>query len=407
MTLGRPTRFFSRKRLFLTIASGLIIGGLATYIGLNYLPKPQPKSPAPTTQQASKKQEVVPKYPTLSLAAMGDMLAHDSVVSQAQKNDSYNFAPYFSYIRPVYKNSDVVFCNSETLTTGAEFGISGYPAFNAPKEFARDLKEAGGCNLINLATNHMNDKGQKAIDANINVWKDLDVLAYAGANSSMQEQTAVRYFTKNDIKVAFVAFADFSNNKDLTPYGINLYHDTELVKNLLGEARKNADVVIVSAHWGTEDSATINPDQTAAAQLFADNGADVVIGTGPHVLQKTSYLTGSNGKKTLVWYSVGNMLSSQLKINELTSGIAGFDIIKKNNAISIENISFKSTFMSYDWSAADKAAEKLSTRTNLQLRPLKDADASIKAMFGDNYSSEERLEYIRTTLGDNVKIALQ
>ena len=75
----------------------------------------------------------------LVFAAMGDQLAHDSVVAQAKTGSTYDFAPYFTAIRPLYKNADVVFCNPETLMAGQQLGISGYPTFNAPNEFARDL----------------------------------------------------------------------------------------------------------------------------------------------------------------------------------------------------------------------------------------------------------------------------
>ena len=56
------------------------------------------------------------------------------------------------------------------------------------------------------------------------------------------------------------------------------------MRQLMSEARQHADAVIVSAHWGTEDSHTVTADQQKFAKLFADFGADVVIGTGPHMI---------------------------------------------------------------------------------------------------------------------------
>ena len=247
-----------------------------------------------------------------------------------------------------------MFCNTETLSSGTAFGISGYPSFNAPTEFADGLTKGAGCNVINLATNHIADKGQLAINATLDNWQSQHVLAYSGANRSSAEQNTVRYFTKNGLKVAFIAFADFSNVTVPASYSLNNYHDTALVKKLLTEARANADVVIVSTHWGTEDSNIVNTDQQQAAKQFAELGADVVIGTGPHVVQRVSWLDRPSGSKTLVWYSTGNMLSSQLKTDELTGGVAGFTVTKQNGVVSITDMSFVGTFMSYEWSAADQ-----------------------------------------------------
>lgn len=370
--------------------------------------KPQVKEIVKPTMSHSVQPKNLEPSGVVRFAAMGDMLAHDSVVAQAKTAAGYDFRPYFNNIRPLYKDADAVFCNAEGLTTGAQFGISGYPAFNGPTEFARDLVEGAGCNVIGLANNHINDKGQAAIDANLAVWEGLKPLAISGANRTPEEQQTVRYFTKNGVRVAFLAFADYSNNKNLSPYGVNIYHNPELVKKLITEARSHADAVMVSAHWGTEDSNTVNSDQTATAQLFADSGADVVVGTGPHVLQPLQYVTAADGRKTLVWYSIGNMLSSQLKVDELTGVIAGFTVTKQpNGGVRISEPMAQITFMSYEWSTADKAAQRLSARSNLQLRTLRGSGTAAVDMFGAQYTQAERESYVRSTLGTEAGVVIK
>ena len=337
---------------------------------------------------------------SLHFAAMGDMLAHDSVVANAKTDSGYDFTTYFARVRHMYQQEDVVFCNPETAAAGEAYGVSGYPTFNAPTEFARDLNKEG-CNLINLATNHIADKGQPALDATLDVWQRQRILAVSGANRSVDEQNTVAYFTKNALRVAFVAFADFSNNQSVTSYGLNTYHNHELVTSLLGEARKNADVVVVSAHWGTEDSTTVNDDQRAAAALFASLGADVVIGTGPHVLQTVERLARPDGGKTLVWYSLGNFLSSQLEVNQLTGGVAEFTVTKNGTDVTVSDVMFQPTFMAYDWPVADRQAGRLSTRTHLALYPLDQAGERLAAF---NITVKDRQQFVRDTLGDEVKV---
>lgn len=400
MKLMNGGSFLKRYR-WLIFGTVLVLGaGLLTAIYLQQTNTPATKKPEKAVTIAEDKAKPQPVSPSLSFAAMGDMLAHDSVVNQARTSEGYDFTPYFSNIKSLYQGSDVTFCNPETPAAGSKYGISGYPTFNAPMEFSRDLSKSG-CNLINFATNHIADKGQSAINDTLTYWQELEPLAIAGANQSLEEQQAVRYFEKNGLKVAFVAFADFSNSPAPNSYSLNYYHDQTLVSNLLTEARQQADVVIVSAHWGVEDDHTVSQDQQRTAQMLADLGADVIIGTGPHVLQKVSKLVRADGGETLVWYSIGNMLSSQLKVDELTGGIAKFRITKEADGLQISDIGFSSTFMSYEWSEADRLADNLLARRNLKLSPLKDAHQET-ALFG--LTVQERLDKVRSWLGDEVPI---
>ena len=339
---------------------------------------------------------------TLQLTAMGDMLAHDSIVAQAKTADGYDFTPYFTQIHTLYDGSDLVFCNPETPVAGDTLGVSGYPSFNAPSAFARDLRKTG-CNTINLATNHIFDKGQEGIDTTRSVWEAQKPLLLSGANRNHDEQSSVSYTTVNGIRCAFVAFADFSNIEGFAPHSINIYHDTDLVTRLLSEARVKADVVIVSAHWGNEDSNQVNDDQKQAATLFTTLGADIVIGTGPHVLQTVQWMNRPDGHKTLVWYSIGNMLSSQLAVDELTGVIADMTIRKTDNGISVEKVQARPTYMSYDWSQADRAAERLSTRTHFMLQPLASAGDRVSNMF-ENETVATRMTYVKATLGSDVSV---
>ena len=355
-------------------------------------------------KQPTDQKVVTPSVPdnTIQLTAMGDMLAHDSIVAQAKTAKGYDFTPYFAHIHSLYAGSDLVFCNPETPVAGDTLGVSGYPSFNAPSAFARDLRKTG-CNVINLATNHIFDKGQEGIDTSRSVWEAQKPVLLSGANRSEQEQSSVSYATVNGIRCAFVAFADFSNIEGYAAHSINIYHDESLVRRLLGEARGKADLVVVSAHWGTEDSTVVNDDQKQAAKLFAELGADIVIGTGPHVLQSVEEIPRDKEHSTLVLYSIGNMLSSQLQVNELTSAIVSFTVIKQATGVVVEKVQAVPTFMSYDWNAADRAAEQLSTRSHFMLQPLASAGDTVSQMF-EGETVATRMQYVKQTLGPKVRL---
>lgn len=338
---------------------------------------------------------------TVTFSAMGDMLAHDAVDISARTAAGYDFTPYFREITPLYASADVTFCNPETLVAGSAYGISGYPQFNAPTEFARDL-QAVGCDIFNYASNHVADKGQAALDASLDVWDGLKPLAVTGANRSQAEQDTVRYFTRNGITFAFLAFADFSNLALPHPYSVNIYHDTALVERLMKEARAHADVVLVSMHWGTEDSLAVNDDQREAAQRVADLGADVIIGTGPHVLQPVATLSRADGGSTLVWYSIGNVLSTQLWVNELTGGVAKWTVTKRDGKVSVSDLAFDATFMSYaSHTTADD--ERIVTKGSLRLQPLARAADGLAKW---DTTVAERTRFVHAQLGDGVKITI-
>lgn len=380
------------------VGSAIVLGLGGIGVGLKVLLMPDQKVQTVTQPAAVTAQKEATAETVINLAMLGDMLAHDSVNAQAKTANGYDYTSYFKTVRALYKDADVVFCNPETPVAGDSLGVSGYPTFNAPSAFAKGLVDGAGCTVINLASNHMSDKGQAGIDQSRAIWKELQPFAYHGSNSSSAEQQAVAYFKVKNVSFAFVAFADFSNATPPNTYSLNTYHDSAFVQTVLAEARKNASVVLVSAHWGTEDSNDVNADQKAAAQLFADNGATLVIGTGPHVDQAVSWLKSSDGRDVPVWYSIGNMLSSQLDINELTSGVAQCRIRINETAVTVDSLSFAPTFMSYDWSAADKAAGNLLARSNLTLQPLAGANTQIQSMFGSSYSVEERRAYLERVL---------
>ena len=339
----------------------------------------------------------------IHLAAMGDMLAHDTIISNAKTSDGYDFTKYFTNIRPAYKSADVVFCNQEGLSAGEAYTISGYPSFNAPTKYSADLQNGAGCNLINLANNHMADKGTAAIAATIDNWASLKPLAVSGANKTVEDQDKVSYATINGIKLSYLAFADFNNNTSAPNYSVNIYHDEALVRKLVTEARANSDVVIVSMHWGVEDSSYVSDDQLAEANLLNQLGVDLIIGTGPHVLQmmQTVYRTEDNFK-TYVWYSLGNMLSSQLNIKELIGGIAQLDISKAvDGTIAIDNLSFTPTYMHYEWTAEQATNGELSARKNAMIYLLNDAaDPLSRSLF--NTTVDEQKQYVVDTIGSEV-----
>ncbi len=307
---------------------------------------------------------------TIRFIAVGDSMAFDSINSAAKQPDgTHNYLPMMSGFKPFFDKSDIRLCNETTPGGGDKDGlaISAYPTFNAPTEWSSGF--AGlGCNLIDLASKNINDKGQPAIDSTLKVWdKTEKILAVAGANKSAEDQAKIRYFTVKGIKFAYLAYTTRSLNTQLTPYGLNIYSD-DLATKQIADAHKNSQLVIVSINWGTEDSNDINPDQEHIAKLLASQNADVVLGSGPNVLQPAKIIDGKDGHQTLVWFSLGNFLGSQLPLNNLIGGMAimDFDVATQK----IQDPKILPVYMHYEWTAAQKASNQVNARHDFMLWPL-------------------------------------
>ena len=87
-------------------------------------------------------------------------------------------------------------------------------------------------------------------------------------------------------------------------------------------------MVAVGVHWGTENSHVVNDAQRALAQKMADWGADIIIGTHPHVVQAIETLASADGRQVPVAYSLGNFVSTQVQADNLIGIILTFDITK-------------------------------------------------------------------------------
>lgn len=100
----------------------------------------------------------------------------------------------------------------------------------------------------------------------------------------------------------------------------------DVMEQQVRAARQEADFVVVGVHWGVEDSHNITQAQRTLAQSLADWGADVIIGTHPHVLQDAEWRTAADGRNVFVAYSLGNFLSTQSKPDQLIGAVLTFEL---------------------------------------------------------------------------------
>lgn len=370
----------SKKPAVFAVVAMLLLGfGFAGWKFTRPQSAPESANSADVPQTAGVSDEQTPteEVPqgTLKLVATGSFAAYDSVNQNAKNGSAYNYTPLMDDLKPVFESADVSLCDQETMGGGADKGVSGYPDFNAPNEWNKALAEVG-CNVIDLASIHTNDKGQSAVNNVLDFYAKTDsVLATVGANKSQKEQDEIRYVEVKGIKIAILSFTTSSRKNPGNDYTVNLYSESK-AKAQLKAARKEARFTIVNMNWGKEDTAGLQEEQTRIAKTLAAADADLVIGNGAHIVQPTEILDGSEGHQTLVVYGLGNAVNSQLPITNLIGAVLVLDIDLATG--NILNPGILPVYQHYEWTAAQKANSDFDSRKNLNLFMLDQAADALK-----------------------------
>lgn len=289
-------------------------------------PEPDP-TPEPTPEPA-------PVVAEVRFSATGDNLIHQAIYRQAAQRaaegEDYSFDYCYENLTSFYAGYDVNWINQETLCT-KELEPSTYPCFSTPGECAEALYRAG-VRVFSLANNHTYDKGSKGIAATLRFWDSMpeDVVT-TGLWYGEDDYDSIPLQTVNGVTIAYLAYTDHTNGiPQNAQMEANVIYtsQTDVIERQVRAAAELADFVIVGAHWGVEDSHTISKAQQNLAQQLADWGADVIVGTHPHVLQNAEWLTAEDGRQVFVAYSLGNFLSTQSHKDQLIGAILTFRLQK-------------------------------------------------------------------------------
>lgn len=271
---------------------------------------------------------------SLDMIMVGDALIHANVFNDAKSSTGYDFGHMFEYVSDTIKTYDLAFYNQETPFAGKSIGYSGYPQFNTPSEYGDEMLDMG-FNLVSLATNHTMDKGATGAINSLEYWNSKDVLT-AGSYLSLEERNKINIKEKNNIKYTMLAYTLTSNLSIPAgkSYLLNMYDKAKATEDI-NNVRDKVDLLIVSMHWGDEYQLQPNARQKEIAAYLASLGVDIIIGTHTHSVQPIEYIDG-----TLVLYSLGNFISSQLYEDNLVGLMPTLKVTKTvENGQSTMNIS--------------------------------------------------------------------
>ena len=247
----------------------------------------------------------------LSLIFLGDIMQHDSQIADAydRGTGTYDYRPCFRYIKPYIEAADLAIGNLEVTLAGKPY--KGYPQFSAPDELLVALKDMG-LDVIVTANNHSVDRGKAGLERTVAMLDSFDIL-HTGTFRSKMEKDRIHplIVERQGFRLAILNYTYGTNGLPVSrPNIVNMLDTATLRKDLIHAATLHPDAIIVYPHWGAEYQSLPSKDQKAVAGICFRYGAQLVIGSHPHVVQPMEWDKGEN---QLVAYSLGNFVSGQRK----------------------------------------------------------------------------------------------
>lgn len=303
----------------------------------NSLTETEPTNKTDSMQDSDSAQEY-------TIVMVGDVLLHTPVEESCRQPDgSYDYDSLFANTKDKISAADLALVNQEVIIGGADLGITGYPSFNADFSLCDSLVDAG-FDIICHATNHAIDKGRKGLVNCAKYWREnypqitvLGIHDTADTSTSCGAEPVI--IELQDMKIAVLNYTYGTNGiplPDDMPYAVDLLEEEQVAADIR-RAEELADFTIVCPHWGTEYRLMPDAMQEKWTQIFAENGADLVLGTHPHVIEPIEWVTDpESDHEMLVYYSLGNFVNwtsgtGEGVANRMVGGMAEVTLSKKED----------------------------------------------------------------------------
>ncbi|MFC5403736.1 CapA family protein [Cohnella soli] len=255
------------------------------------------------------------------LIAIGDVMAHSPQLPgyYHAKTGKYDFSAWFTQVKPIFAGGDWVVANLETPIAGKDLKYTGYPRFNAPYELAAALKGAG-VQLVSTANNHAMDRGFPGVTRTLANVRKTGLVPF-GTSATAEDQQRLVIEERNGIRLGFAAYTYGTNGIPVPQdkkFAVNLIELSHIKADIAELKEAGADVVAVSLHFGIEYQRLPNEAQTTLVRELVAAGADLILGSHPHVVQPYDIIDIPVEKSIdgmphhgLVIYSMGNFISNQ------------------------------------------------------------------------------------------------
>lgn len=257
---------------------------------------------------------------TIHILFAGDMMFDRYVRVQSEKHGK---AVVFEGISDELLSADVVVANLEgpitknvSKSVGSLVGESWHFLFTFDPEWANVLYEKN-IRIVNIGNNHILNFGEAGLVETRKYLREAGVKLFG---DPLDETLRAYVLETKGRKIGFVNYNQFSKNAEK-----NTLSDIERL-------RSRVDLLFVSTHWGAE-YVPATAEEKRLAHLFVDRGADVIIGSHPHVVQEKEIYNGKT-----IYYSLGNFVFDQSFSPETKRGLLVEVTISLGNMISFRDI---------------------------------------------------------------------
>ncbi|MDD3281028.1 MAG: CapA family protein [Bacteroidales bacterium] len=282
---------------------------------------------------------------TLSILFLGDIMGHDGQIKAAfnEKDSTYDYTINYASVKEICELSDITIANLEVTLAGKPY--KGYPAFSSPDEVVFASIDAG-IDCFITANNHSCDRGKHGILRTLNVLDSLEIV-HTGTFRNLDERHT-KYPLKieqNGISIALLNYTYGTNGIAVpSPTIVNLINKDSIKADLNKAKAMNVDKIIVCLHWGIEYQRQPNQSQIDLYDFCKENGADIIIGGHPHVIQKMEW-----EEDKLVAYSLGNFISNQRKQYTDGGAMLRIELEKINGIVQIKDAGYYLTWVYKPW----------------------------------------------------------
>lgn len=265
---------------------------------------------------------------------IGDIMAHkqqlDAAATGRNGSREWDFAPQFRRVQPLFGGDALIVGNLETTFAGPERGYAGYPSFNTPDSLA-DALVALGVRVVTLANNHILDRGAGGARRTVEVLDRAGIL-WTGLGLDDIPKNDALLVEHGGLRWAFVNYS-YGSNRLLSSSDVhlNVISDSAISEGIARARALSPDVIAACFHWGQEYHFVPSAHQRRAAEAALAQGAHLVIGTHPHVLQPMEIRIASSGHGTdarLVAWSLGNFVSFQRTLPRERSCVLAVEVEK-------------------------------------------------------------------------------
>ena len=283
----------------------------------------------------------------ISLLFIGDIMGHDDQIRSAldTTKGAYCYDNVFQYVKGIISEADIAIANLEVTLAGAPY--RGYPAFSSPAALAQSCRNAG-IDILATANNHSADRGKKGITGTIQRLDSLGI-RHTGTFTGQREKDSLQplLIESDSFRLALLNYTYGTNGiKVPVPVIVNMLVRDQVSADIAGALRLDPDAVILFLHWGTEYDTIPSADQEELAEHFSQQGARLIIGSHPHVIQKMVWeKSDTSGEERLIAYSLGNFVSNQRKQRTDGGLMLKIDLAKEAGSVFIADAGYYLTWV--------------------------------------------------------------